>query len=96
VIGSGSFSTTLGVTGLTTAQGGIAVGDLTSGYIPVAGAGGRLANLTAQVHEVDAKADYAAGDLDTEAEIITAINATNAKLNALLVKLENLKLLAIS
>jgi hypothetical protein len=69
---------------------------LTSGKIPVATTNGRLVDLTAQAHEADAKADYAAGDLDTEAEVITTINATNAKINALLVKLENLKLLATS
>lgn len=49
-----------------------------------------------QAHEVDAKTDYVAGDLDTEAKIITAINATNTKINNLLVKLEAHGLLASS
>jgi hypothetical protein len=37
--------------------------------------------------QADLKADYQALDLDTEAEIITAINATNAGFNTLLAKL---------
>jgi hypothetical protein len=37
--------------------------------------------------QADLKADYQALDLDTEAEIITAINATNSGFNALLAKL---------
>ena len=41
-----------------------------------------------QAHIADLNAAYAAGDLDTEAEIITAINATNAKINAILAMLE--------
>jgi len=41
-----------------------------------------------QTHIADLNAAYAAGDLDTEAEIITAINATNAKINAILAMLE--------
>jgi hypothetical protein len=69
---------------------------LISGKIPVATTNGRLVDLTAQAHEADAKANYAAGELDTEAEIITAINAANTTLNNLLAKLETLKLLAAS
>lgn len=49
-----------------------------------------------QAHIADAKEDYVATDLDTEAEIITAINATNAKLNDLLAALETHGLLASS
>ena len=41
-----------------------------------------------QAHIADLNAAYAAGDLDIEAEIITAINATNAKINAILAMLE--------
>lgn len=67
---------------------------LTSGTIPVATTDGRLTNLTAQAHEANAKIDYAAGELDTEAEIISAINATNTTINSVLTKLENLKLFA--
>ena len=39
-------------------------------------------------HITDAKTDYTSGDLDSEAEIITAINAANVTLNAALVALE--------
>jgi len=67
---------------------------LTSGKIPVATTNGRLIDLTAQAAESDLKTDYTAGDLDTEAEIITAINATNTKINAIIAKLETLGLLA--
>lgn len=69
---------------------------LTSGKIPVATTNGRLTDLTAQTHEADAKVDYTTGDLDSESEIVTAINATNTKLNSILTKLENLKLFATS
>jgi hypothetical protein len=69
---------------------------LTSGKIPVATTNGRLIDLTAQAHEADAKVDYTTGDLDSEAEIITAVNATNAKINAVLAKLETLQLFATS
>jgi len=37
--------------------------------------------------QADLKADYTTGGLDTEAEIIAAINATNAGFNTLLAKL---------
>ena len=40
------------------------------------------------------KADYTTGDLDSEAEIIAAINATNAGFNALLAKTKTHGLLA--
>jgi len=46
------------------------------------------------LHEANAKADYAAGDLDTEAEIITAFNNANTTINNLLAKLETHGLLA--
>ena len=49
-----------------------------------------------QAHIADAKADYTTGDLDTEAEIITAINATNAKINSILAMLETHGLVASS
>lgn len=41
-----------------------------------------------QTHVADAKVDYEAGDLDTEAEVIEAINATNTILNSILATLE--------
>jgi len=79
-----------------TARKGIVLDDgtrLTSGKIPVATTNGRLIDLTAQAAEADLKTDYTAGDLDTEAEIITAINTTNTKINAIIAKLEALGLL---
>lgn len=69
---------------------------LTSGKIPVATTNGRLVDLTAQDTEADLKVDYTSGDLDTEAEVITAINTTNAKINSIIAKLKTLGLLATS
>lgn len=40
-------------------------------------------------HVADAKTNYAAGDLDTEAEVITAINTTNGTINSILATLES-------
>ncbi len=40
------------------------------------------------LHCEDAEANYVSPELDTEAEIIVAINATNAKINAILASLE--------
>lgn len=54
------------------------------------------AGLSQQAHINDAKIDYTTGDLDTEAEIIDAVNATNGKINSILAALEALKLLASS
>ena len=54
----------------------------------LAGAGAIVATGTQQAHEADAKVDYATPDLDTEAEIITAFNTTNGKINAILAALE--------
>jgi hypothetical protein len=56
----------------------------------------RNIDLPAQGYEAPLKVDYTAGDLDSEAEIITALNATNTKLNAIITKLETLKLFADS
>jgi hypothetical protein len=44
--------------------------------------------------EADAKEDYTTGDLDSEAEVIAAINATNTTLNNLLAKLRTHGILA--
>lgn len=49
-----------------------------------------------QIHIDDLKTDYTAGDLDTEAEIISAFNTTNAKINAILAMLETHGLVASS
>jgi len=57
---------------------------LTTGPITVAGTQVVGAQATAQAN---LKADYTTGDLDSEAEIIAAINATNAGFNTLLAKL---------
>jgi hypothetical protein len=54
----------------------------------LAGAGAVVASGTQHAHVADAKANYQALDLDTEAEIITALNTTNGKLNAILAALE--------
>lgn len=55
---------------------------------------GKVIKLYQQNNIEDAKADYAAGDLDIEAEIIAAFNTTNGKLNSLFAVLENLGFLA--
>lgn len=52
--------------------------------------------LAARTHETNAKANYVDADLDTTAEVRAALNATNAKLNSLIAKLEALTLLANS
>ena len=44
----------------------------------------------------DAKVDYATPDLDTEAEIIVAINATNTTLNAVVAALKGAGIIASS
>jgi hypothetical protein len=44
--------------------------------------------------EADAKSDYTTGDLDSEAEVISAVNATNTKINNLLAKLRTHGLIA--
>jgi len=41
-------------------------------------------------HIADAKVNYTTGNLDTEAEIISALNTTNGKINAILLILERL------
>lgn len=52
------------------------------------GAGAMVASGTQHAHVVDAKVNYTTLDLDTEAEIITALNATNTKINSILAALE--------
>lgn len=39
-------------------------------------------------HVADAKTDYASPGLDTEAEVIVAVNATNTKLNSVIAACE--------
>lgn len=52
--------------------------------------------VTREDHITDAKTDYTTGDLDTEAEYITAFNATNTSLNAILTALESAGVLKAS
>lgn len=40
-----------------------------------------------------AKINYTTGDLDAEAEIIAAINATNAKINEIIARLVSLRVI---
>jgi hypothetical protein len=47
-------------------------------------------------HIDDLKTDYATPDLDTEAEVIAAVNATNVAVNAVLAVLEKLGTVASS
>lgn len=49
-----------------------------------------------QAHIADQKTDYTTGDLDTESEVISALNATNTALNSILAVLEAHKLTASS
>ena len=51
---------------------------------------------TQGAHVADAKVDYTTGNLDAEAEIIAAVNATNGKINSILAILEEFGLLASS
>lgn len=52
------------------------------------GAGDVVASGTPAENIAAAKTDYGEGDLDTEAEIIAALNTTNTKLNAVIAALE--------
>jgi len=53
-----------------------------------AATGTKIASGTAGTHVTDLKVNYTTLDLDTEAEIIAAINTTNAAINALLARNE--------
>lgn len=63
--------------------------DIASGGV-VSGAG------TQANHIADAKTDYDTGDLDAEAEIIAAVNATNTTINSILAALEAVGILKTS
>lgn len=54
----------------------------------LAGAGAVVASGTQVAHVADAKVNYTTEDLDTEAEIIAAINTANGKINSILAALE--------
>lgn len=49
---------------------------------------GRPLISNAVTHVAAAKVDYTTGDLDAEAEVITALNTTNGKINSILAALE--------
>ena len=51
---------------------------------------------TQQAHIADASVAYTTGDLDSEAEIIAAVNATNTKINSILTALEGFGAVATS
>lgn len=55
---------------------------------------GDIVKLYKQVLAADLKEDYTTGDLDSEAEVIAAMNLTNAKVNDLITALINTGLLA--
>jgi hypothetical protein len=55
-----------------------------------------VAPVVRQSYIADAKTDYGAGDLDSEAEVISAINTANGKINSLITALETLGFLATS
>lgn len=54
----------------------------------LSGAGSAVASGTQHAHVTDGKTDYSTGDLDSEDEIITAINTLNGKINSILAALE--------
>lgn len=59
--------------------------------------GGKVtANGTQASAVTDAKTNYTTGDLDTEAKIIAAFNATNTKINAILAALRGVGVIASS
>ena len=57
--------------------------------------GGTITNDGTQASAIaDATVDYDTGDLDAEAEIIAALNATNGKINSIIAALEGVGILA--
>lgn len=61
----------------------------------VVATGGKItANGTQASAIAAAKVDYTTGDLDTEAEIIAALNAANVKLNSALTALAGVGIIA--
>jgi hypothetical protein len=59
-------------------------------------AGTVVHGVPAQTHIADIKANFATPELDTEAEVITAINNIGLKINALLAALETAGVLKVS
>ncbi|NCC68533.1 MAG: hypothetical protein EOM14_10155 [Clostridia bacterium] len=63
----------------------------------VVAAGGKITEAGTQALTIAAlKVNYTTGDLDTEAEIITAINATNTAINAVVAALKGVGIIASS
>ena len=57
--------------------------------------GGKVTKAGVQASVIAlAKVNYTAGDLDAEAKIITAINATNTKINSIIAALEGVGITA--
>ena len=58
-------------------------------------AGGKITNAGTQASTIaNAKVDYTTGNLDTEAEIIAAQNASNGKINAIIAALKGVGIIA--
>lgn len=70
--------------------------DVIGGELKIASGGKITAAGTQAAHIANAKVDYTTGDLDAEAEIIAAVNATNGKINSILAALEGAGILASS
>ncbi|MFH0894764.1 MAG: hypothetical protein V2A54_10035 [Bacteroidota bacterium] len=77
----------MGATTLTVASGG---------KIDVESGGTITDDGTQASHIANAVVNYTTGDLDSEAELITAINAANTKINSILTALEGVGILAAS
>jgi len=66
------------------------------GEISIESGGAIVAAGTQASNIADAKTDYTTLGLDTEAEIIDAINTSNGKINAVIAALEGVGILAAS
>lgn len=77
-------------------QGGDILVVAAGGEIKIETGGKITANGTQHVHVADLKVDYTTGDLDTEAEIIAALNATNTAINTILAILQGIAAVAAS
>lgn len=77
------------------AEGGV-VSIADGGEISITSGGTITAAGTQAANIVAAKADYTAGDLDAESEIIIALNLTNTKLNSVITALKGVGILASS
>lgn len=64
--------------------------------LAVASGGAITADGVQASHIADAKVDYTTGNLDIEAEVISATNTTNGKINSILAALRGVGILASS